>query len=74
MMFRKMLFFAALSAAKYDEKLSAFYKKLLSNGKKKLVALMAVMRKIIVIANSKIKKLLSTKETVTFVVIFMCTY
>ena len=61
---RKMLFFAALTAVKYDEKLSAFYKKLLSNGKKKLVALMAVMRKLIVIANSKIKKLLSTKEIV----------
>ena len=53
MMFKKMLFFATLSTANYDKKSSAFYKKILSNGK----------RKLIVIANSKINKLLSTKET-----------
>jgi len=35
--------------------LKAFYEKLVANGKKKMVALTALMRKIIVIANAKLK-------------------
>lgn len=52
---KKALFMAALSAIKNDKKLKVFYEKLLANGKKKMVAITAVMRKIIVIINAKIK-------------------
>ncbi len=49
---RKVLFMAALTAARRDAKMKAFYDSLLARGKKKLVATVAVMRKIIVIANA----------------------
>jgi transposase len=49
---KKILFMAALTAVKHDPKMKAFYERLLANGKKKLVALTAVMRKIIVICNA----------------------
>ncbi len=39
---KRVLFMAALSAAKHHPTLSIFYKKLIANGKKKLVALTAV--------------------------------
>ena len=39
-----------------------FYEKLISRGKKKMVALTALMRKIIVIANAKIRDYLTEKE------------
>ncbi|KJV89065.1 hypothetical protein [Rickettsia bellii] len=38
--------------------LRLFYERLINNGKKKMVALTALMRKIIVIANAKLKSLL----------------
>jgi transposase len=53
---KPILFMAALSAAKHDPDLSAFYKRLISNGKKPIVALTAVMRKLIVIANARIRE------------------
>ena len=43
---------AALTAARSDATMKAFYDSLLARGKKKLVATAAVMRKIIVIANA----------------------
>ena len=46
---------AALSAARYNETLRIVYQRLLANGKSKLVALTAIMRKLIVIANAKLK-------------------
>ena len=46
---------AALAAAKHDASLSAFYKRLVSSGKKPIVAITAVMRKLIVIANARIR-------------------
>lgn len=55
---KKALFITALVAVKHDEKLKAFYEKLLKNGKKKMVALTAVMRKIIVILNTRMKEYL----------------
>ncbi len=52
---KRILFMAALVAAKHNPDLKAFYKKLIDNGKKPLVALTAIMRKIITIANAKLR-------------------
>lgn len=49
------LFLAAMSARNSKSPLKSFYVKLTENGKKKMVALTALMRKILVIANAKIK-------------------
>jgi transposase len=57
---KPILFMAALSAARHDTALSAFYKRLRDNGKKPLVALTAVMRKMIVIANARLRDQLPT--------------
>jgi transposase len=53
---KTVLFMAALAAARHDPSLSAFYKRLRSAGKKPLVAITAVMRKIVVIANARLKQ------------------
>jgi len=52
---RPILFIAALSACRYDPQLRDFYKRLVDNGKKKIVAVNAVMRKLIVIINARIR-------------------
>jgi transposase len=52
---KRVLFMAALSAAKHNAGLAAFYKKLIANGKKPLVALTAVMRKLVVICNARLR-------------------
>ena len=52
---KRVLFMAALSAARYNKKLRVVYQRLLANGKSKLVALTAIMRKLIVIANAKLR-------------------
>jgi len=53
---RKAMYMAALGAAtRNNPTLKAFYQKLLDVGKKKKVALVAVMRKLIVILNAMIK-------------------
>lgn len=52
---KRTLFMAALSATKHNKTLRAFYQRLLANGKKPIVALTAVMRKIIVIANARLR-------------------
>lgn len=49
------LFMAALTAARRNDHLAAFYRRLIANGKKPIVALVAVMRKLIVIANAKLR-------------------
>jgi transposase len=54
---RSILFMAAMAARRSNSPLKAFYEKLVANGKKKMVALTALMRKIIVIANAKLKTL-----------------
>lgn len=53
----KLIFMAAMAAARGNNKLGDFYRSLLKRGKKKLVALTAVMRKIIVIANARLRDL-----------------
>ena len=46
---------AALSARKHNPNLKAFYERLVQAGKKPLVAIAAIMRKLVVIANAKLK-------------------
>lgn len=52
---RNALFMAALSAARYHATLKTFYLRLIQNGKRPLVALTAVMRKLLTIINAKIR-------------------
>ena len=50
-----MLFLAAMAARNSKSDLKEFYESLIARGKRKMVALTALMRKIIVIANAKLK-------------------
>lgn len=52
---RQALFMAGLAAARHNPRLRAFYKRLRDNGKKPIVALIALMRKLIVIANAQMR-------------------
>lgn len=52
---RKALYMAALVASRYNQSMKLFYDRLLSAGKPKKVALVAIMRKIIVCLNAMIK-------------------
>lgn len=52
---RKILFMAALTACRYNTKMKEFYTKLITAGKLKKVAIVAVMRKMIVILNAMIQ-------------------
>lgn len=53
---KRVLFMAAMSAARHNDTLRAVYDRLIANGKSKLLALTAIMRKIIVIANARLKE------------------
>ncbi len=46
-----------MTARRTDSPLKAFYENLIKRGKKKMVALTALMRKIVIIANAKLKSL-----------------
>jgi transposase len=52
---RKVLYMGALVASRYEPRLQIFYKKLLEKGKPPKVALVAVMRKMIVILNAMLQ-------------------
>jgi len=52
---KPVLFIAAMTASRSNSNLGDFYKKLVNSGKKKMVALTALMRKILVIANARIR-------------------
>ena len=52
---RKVLYMAALVATRFNQKLKKFYRRLLDSGKAKKVALVAVMRKLVVICNATLK-------------------
>jgi transposase len=54
---RPILFVAALTAVRGNNRLSQFYKRLIAAGKAKRLALVAVMRKIVVIANARLAEL-----------------
>ena len=52
---RTVLYMATLVATKYNPKIKAFYERLCTAGKKKKVALVACMRKLLVILNAMVK-------------------
>jgi transposase len=52
---RNALYMAALVASRHNPRIRAYYQHLLSKGKKKLVALTACMRKLLIILNTMIK-------------------
>ena len=52
---KRVLFMAAMVAAKHDPVQKAFYQGLLARGKKPLVALIAVMRKMVVVCNAVLR-------------------
>ena len=52
---KKLLFMAALSAARHHQALRPFYQRLLATGKKNLVALVAVMRKLLIICDAVLR-------------------
>lgn len=53
---RNMLYMAAQSAVRYNEEMKIIYERLVEKGKPKKVALVAVMRKLIVLINCLIKE------------------
>jgi transposase len=57
---KQTLFLAALAAIRHNQTLKASYEHLCAKGKKPLVALTAVMRRMIVIANAKLRDALAT--------------
>lgn len=61
---RRALFMAALSGSRYDPQLRATHERLCANAKKPLVALTAVMRKIVVIANARLKQEQNTAQII----------
>jgi len=52
---KRLLFMAALSVRRHNKTLKPFYERLIANGKKPLVALTALMRKLVVIANARLQ-------------------
>lgn len=61
---RPILFMAAMAAARSKSHLGDWYRGLIARGKKKMVAQVALMRKIMVIANAKLRDLLKNLEVV----------
>jgi transposase len=57
---KQILFMAALAAVRHNPNLRSFYNRLCNAGKKPIVALIAAMRKLIVIANARLRDQLST--------------
>jgi transposase len=53
---KPLLFLAAMAARNSKTHLKEFYEKLIQKGKKKMVALTALMRKILIIANARLKE------------------
>lgn len=57
---KPLLFLAAMAARNSNSSLKVFYENLIARGKCKMVALTALMRKIIVIANARLKNVVAT--------------
>jgi transposase len=53
---RRALYMAAISAKTHNPELRTFYKRLIESGKKAKIALTAVMRKLVVLANTLLKE------------------
>jgi transposase len=62
---KPLLFMAAMAGRNSNSPLKAFYENLITRGKKKMVALTALMRKILIIANARIKEYLNQIEMET---------
>lgn len=62
---KSVLFLAAMSASRSKCELGDFYRKLVGAGKKKMVAMVALMRKIVVIANARMRDHFLEKEIIT---------
>lgn len=58
---RMVLFMAAMAARKSNSRFQTFYNQLIARGKKPIVAITALMRKLIVIANAKLKEIIDQK-------------
>jgi len=52
---KRVLFMAAMAARRFNAALREFYERLIQNGKKPIVAITAIMRKLIVILNAKLR-------------------
>lgn len=52
---KRAIFMAAMAARRFHPKLKEFYERLVKNGKRKMVALVAVMRKLVVILNALLR-------------------
>ena len=52
---RNVLYMAAMSATRCNPDLKTFYERLIANGKKRIVAIIAVARKLITIINARIR-------------------
>ncbi len=61
---KPILFVAAMAARNSNSNLKVFYENLINKGKKKMVALVALMRKIIVIANAKLRDLIHSRTVI----------
>lgn len=59
---KRALFMAAMVASRRNPEMVIVYKRLKENGKKPIVALTAIMRKIIVILNAKVRDYLAEKQ------------
>lgn len=53
---RNALYMPAQSAARHNPDLTAFYDRLIANGKKAMIALTAVMRKLLILANTLVRE------------------
>lgn len=53
---RNVIYMAAVSAKKFNDPMKIFYERLIAAGKKPKVALVAIMRKLIIVLNAMIKK------------------
>lgn len=61
---RSILYMATLSAVRYDPTLKAFYQGLVARGKLKKVALVAAMRKLLIILNARMRDALAAENVV----------
>lgn len=60
---RPLLFIAALTAVRGDNRFAEFYNHLRAAGKAKRLALLAVMRKIVIVANARLAQLNTATRT-----------
>ena len=62
---RQVLYMAAVAASRFNPTLRSFYQRLLASGKKKKVALVACMRKLLTILNAMIRNMTPWKAPAT---------